>query len=170
MEAYGTAVVQAPYTDGIGGPFLYSYPGGAGASQEEEAALAAVLGYDPTFVVPCHKYSKSEIDEVLMKYMGITSDGMYQDPSFELIYLEKYDAYYNFSSDFLAGSFECISGEIYDNIAYLYSSTAVLTLVCQENDRWLIYSHMPLSQAVMPDPDIPEYTEPILSLPIVQKM
>ena len=51
----------------------------------------------------------------------------------EVLYLEEYDAYYNFTSDFGLVWFNCTRGEIAGNIVRLYSdkedgSSALLTL------------------------------------------
>ena len=121
--------------------FFYNYPGTTPASEEERAAAGEVLGYTPRDV-PCRKCEKSALDETLMKWMGITSDGMYQGPSHYLVYVEEYDAYYGFASDvYPAMEFECVRGEICGDVAYLFSRDAALTLV-RRDDKWYIYSHL----------------------------
>lgn len=90
--------------------------------------------------VPVHKFSAGTVNGVLLKNMGITLDDLSGVGMDELIYLESYDAYYNFTSDFAAGSFVCTSGETQGDIIRLYSERTTLTLK-KHGDSFLFVSH-----------------------------
>ena len=125
--------------------FLRNSPDFTAATPEEEQAAMALLGLSgDRSPSPCHKFSKSQVDELLMKWYGITSDGLYQGPSFDLVYVEAYDAYYNFTSDFAAGVFQCIGGTISGDTAYLYSIHGKLTLE-RVGETWYIRAYEPIS-------------------------
>lgn len=127
------------------GQFLRNAPDSTAATPEEEQAAMALLGLSgDRSPSPCHKFRKSQVDELLMKWYGITSDGLYQGPSFDLVYMEAYDAYYNFTSDFAAGVFQCIGGTISGDTAYLYSIHGKLTLE-RVGETWYIRAYEPIS-------------------------
>lgn len=131
--------------------FLRYCPLSTGASEEEQSAVLDYLESDRLHQ-PCHKFLRSDIDDSLMTYMGITTSDLQSETDPWLIYLEEYDSYYNFTSDFGPGSFICLSGEICGDVVYLYSQSTVLTLV-QQDGAWLIYSHTPLgSSPTVPAP------------------
>ena len=63
----------------------------------------------------------------------------------DVLYLEEYDAYYNFTSDFAAGIFSCVRGEVQGSTVRLYAGYgdgggAMLTLH-EQGGRYLILSH-----------------------------
>ena len=122
--------------------FLRYCPMGVDAPQEERNAAMAALGREQSGGT-CRKFEKSQVDEALMKWMDITSDGLNLDGTYgtDPVYLEEYDAYYNFVSDFSPGFFDCTGGEICGDTVYLYSPGATLTLV-QRAGVWYIYSHV----------------------------
>lgn len=60
------------------------------------------------FIYPVHCFKKEEISALLKKYAGITVDDL-KDTS-KVLYLEKYDCFYNFTSDFGPGTFQCEKG------------------------------------------------------------
>lgn len=90
--------------------------------------------------VPIHKFTAETINETLKKYMGITLDALNGVGLEELIYLKEYDAYYNFTSDFAAGTFSCTRGERQGDIIRLYGKGITLTLKNQ-GDGFLFVSH-----------------------------
>ena len=99
--------------------------------------------------VPVHSISNKEVDSVLMKYAGITSDDL--DTS-AVAYLEEYDCYYTSTSDFAWGMFICSEGERIGNTIYLYGkselsfyseseeTTDMLVLV-EEEGEYRVVSH-----------------------------
>ena len=61
--------------------------------------------------VPTHKITAKSVNEFLLKYTGITLDDLSGVGAEDVIYLAEYDSYYNFTSDFAAGTFNCTHGE-----------------------------------------------------------
>ena len=94
--------------------------------------------------VPIHRHTVSSINEVLTRWGGITTSAL--DTS-GVCYLEEYDAYYTFTSDFNMFYFIAESGEQVGNYVYLRKSVengniAVLTLrLTPGTDEWQIVSH-----------------------------
>ena len=94
--------------------------------------------------VPIHRHTVSSINEVLTRWGGITTSNL--DTS-GVCYLEEYDAYYTFTSDFNMFYFIAESGEQVGNYVYLRKSVengniAVLTLrLTPGTDGWQIVSH-----------------------------
>ena len=94
--------------------------------------------------VPIHRHTVSSINEVLTRWGGITTSNL--DTS-GVCYLEEYDAYYTFTSDFNMFYFIAESGEQVGNYVYLRKSVengniAVLTLrLVPGTDEWQIVSH-----------------------------
>ena len=94
--------------------------------------------------VPIHRHTVSSINEVLTRWGGITTSDL--DTS-GVCYLEKYDAYYTYTSDFNMFYFIAESGEQVGNYVYLRKSVengniAVLTLrLTPGTDEWQIVSH-----------------------------
>lgn len=108
--------------------FMRYFPGdGSTASAEEFELLKGTEGWPfsqentlDTIPVPIHKYPARLVDTILREYAGITTAEV--DTS-GVAYLEEYDAYYNYTSDFGAAAFHCTSGERVGDILYLYSET-----------------------------------------------
>ena len=69
--------------------------------------------------VPIHKYSRGEVDAVLIEYAGITTAKL--DTS-SVPYLAEYDAYYTYTSDYGPGMFRPCYGEKYDDIITLWEA------------------------------------------------
>ena len=94
--------------------------------------------------VPIHRHTVSSINEVLTRWGGITTSNL--DTS-GVCYLEEYDAYYTFTSDFNMFYFIAESGEQVGNYVYLRKSVengniAALTLrLMPGTDEWQIVSH-----------------------------
>ena len=92
--------------------------------------------------VPIHRIAAADADALLQKYMGVRIEDVTYHPSSELIYLEEYDSYYNFTSDAGFGMFECVSGDITGDTLTLYGTDSILTLRLAGTD-WMIQSFMP---------------------------
>ena len=92
--------------------------------------------------VPIHKFPADVVDEALRQHMGIGLDDLSGVGMDELVYLEEYDAFYNFTSDAGFATFGPVSGEKEGDIVRLYSENAVLTLKIQD-DGFLFVSHQP---------------------------
>ena len=94
--------------------------------------------------VPIHRHTISSINEVLTRWGGITTSNL---DTTGVCYLEEYDAYYTFTSDFNMFYFIAESGEQVGNYVYLRKSVengniAVLTLrLMPGTDEWQIVSH-----------------------------
>ncbi len=67
------------------------------------------------------RYSKEAVSAILKKYANITADDLANTDG--VIFLEEYDAYYNMTSDFAPGSFQCVGGEKNGNTVHLWSAT-----------------------------------------------
>lgn len=94
--------------------------------------------------VPIHRHTVSSINEVLTHWGGITTSNL---DTAGVCYLEEYDAYYTYTSDFNMFYFIAESGEQVGNYVYLRKSVengniAVLTLrLVPGTDEWQIVSH-----------------------------
>ncbi len=79
------------------------------AGEYDDVLAAEGGGYlAADFIYPVHRFKKEEISALLKKYAGITVDDL-KDTS-KVIYLEKYGCFYNFTSDFGPGTFQCEKG------------------------------------------------------------
>ena len=92
--------------------------------------------------VPIHRIEAQKADALLRQYMGVTIEDITYHPSSDLIYLEEYDCYYNFTSDAGFGSFTCIGGDITGGTLTLRGTDSILTLWLAD-DSWMIHSFMP---------------------------
>jgi beta-lactamase regulating signal transducer with metallopeptidase domain len=88
---------------------------------------------------PIHRVPAAAVNEVLQKYADITLGDLSGVGTEKLTYLEEYDAYYTYTSDWGPGSFICTRGEKQGDIVRLYGDMAVLTLKIQ-GDSFLIVS------------------------------
>ena len=97
--------------------------------------------------VPIQQHTVSSINEVLTRWGGITTNDL---DTAGVCYLEKYDAYYTYTSDFNTVLFAAESGQQVENYVYLYgnhndSNRSVLTLrLTPGTDTWQIMSYLPL--------------------------
>ncbi|MBR6521522.1 MAG: M56 family metallopeptidase [Oscillospiraceae bacterium] len=88
---------------------------------------------------PIHKYPRKKVDALLTKYAGITTADLSSEPN--MVYLDEFNSYYNFTSDYGPIPFNCYAGKIDGDMVYLSDGSATLTL--RKNvDEWLIYSHI----------------------------
>lgn len=67
---------------------------------------------------PTTKTSRKKADEILIRYLGITTDDL--NNGSDIDYLEKYDSYYTYFSDYGPGMFTCIKGFKKDHKVYLF--------------------------------------------------
>ncbi len=93
--------------------------------------------------VPVHRYPRAEVSALLQKYAGVAVEELDWEGC---LYLEKYDAFYNFTSDAGPGFFPCAGGEVSGDTAVLWSDPDEkgnrCRLTLQKNgDRWLFQSH-----------------------------
>ena len=132
--------------------FLQYFPddGTLSAGDEAEAAaLAALPGY-PWGIspgsVPIHRITRASVDAALERYAGITSANLADTSG--VPYLEDYDAWYTFTSDFGPGMFVCAGGQVDEaaGTALLWSEPwanghrAELTLQ-KDGENWHIHAH-----------------------------
>jgi hypothetical protein len=94
--------------------------------------------------VPIHRYNREVVQDMFTEYAGISLDELMGVGVDEVLYLESTDAYYNFTSDFAAGIFNCTEGNVKEGIIKLYGSSGnetrpVLTIV-KSNNKYVIRS------------------------------
>ena len=130
--------------------FLQYFPddGTLSAGDEAEAAaLAALPGY-PWGIspgsVPIHRITRASVDAALERYAGITSADLADTSG--VPYLEDYDAWYTFTSDFGPGTFQCAGGQVEGDTALLWTADredgyrTELTLQ-KDGENWHIRAH-----------------------------
>ncbi|MCI8303628.1 MAG: M56 family metallopeptidase [Lawsonibacter sp.] len=93
--------------------------------------------------VPTKRYPREKVSALLQKYAGVTIDQLDWG---DMLYLEEYDAFYNFTSDAGPGFFPCAGGQIMDGTVLLWSepdgSGDRCELVLRKSgESWLIQSH-----------------------------
>ena len=100
------------------------------------------------FILPVRRLPNAAVSAILMQYAGITTADV---KSFSgTVYLEEYDSFYNFTSDYAPGYFQCVGGETDGFQVRFWSETTaegtrdVLTLQL-ENEQYLICSFLPES-------------------------
>ena len=98
--------------------------------------------------VPIHKYTSAQIEDTLWKYAGIGLNNLTgAKESSGLLYLEAYDAWYNFTSDFGPAMFVCEGGELADGYVRLRSAVQSYDNTYQElileytASGWFISAH-----------------------------
>ena len=136
--------------------FIWYFPSDGSEVEEEEFQKLREVeawGFEncktlEDMVVPVHSISKKEVDTVLMEYAGITSDDL--DTS-AVAYLEEYDCYYTYTSDWTWGMFICSGGERIGNTIYLYGEselsfysdeeTTDMLVLAEEEGKYRVVSH-----------------------------
>ena len=73
------------------------------------------------YFVPVWRYNRESVSALLTKYAGITADDL--NSWGEALYMEKYDSFYNCTSDYGPGRFECVGGEKDGEIIHFWSET-----------------------------------------------
>ena len=144
------------------GEFLYYCPdqGVLEAGDEEEFGIVQEkldwrIGEDNHLAtidempVPCHRLSRSYINEILTKYAGITVEEMHTDWLKEAFYIPETDCFYTFSSDFGPGMFLPCYGEKNGDIVTLWeapnteSGVSDMLVLQKSGENWHILSHCP---------------------------
>lgn len=106
----------------------------------EDRHLASII----EMPVPCHRISRTYINEILTQYAGITVEDMHSDWKEDATYIPETDCFYTFTSDFGPGTFCPYYGEKNGDIVTLWSVGVALTLQ-KSGDNWLILSHQEIS-------------------------
>lgn len=97
---------------------------------------------------PIGRIPRAQVDAFLEKYTGITTAELAAPwAEKEFIYLEEYDAYYNFTSDFDPGWFEYEEGVRDGDIVRLTGYGQELTLEKQPDSSWHFVSFLPVEEA-----------------------
>ena len=98
---------------------------------------------------PIHRYTRAHVDQVLERYAGITTQDLSGVGMDNVIYLEEYDAWYNFTSDYGPGMFIPVYGLREGTTVRLWERPSgsgtpgdVLTLE-ETEDGFRIRSHLP---------------------------
>ena len=133
--------------------FLRYCPGGTTLEDGDAREFQAVMAYldkedsftlPSDFPVPVHRYLKKDVSALLEQYAGITADDLLSTKG--ALYLEEYDAFYTFTSDWGPGCMSCTGGEKAGDMVCLWSDPSgesgarkVLTLQSVEG-RYLIRS------------------------------
>ena len=134
--------------------FIRYFPSSGKTTEAEFEALKKLDDWPVKWVenmadmpVPIQQHTVSSINEVLTRWGGITTNDL---DTAGVCYLEKYDAYYTYTSDFNTVLFAAESGQQVENYVYLYgnhndSNRSVLTLrLTPGTDTWQIMSYLPL--------------------------
>jgi len=128
------------------GKFVYYIPRETFVTAEDEKELEKLrelewLPFDniDNSSVPFGRIPFATVEQYLQKYMNVPLDDMTNMG--DALYLEEYETFYSYASDFGPGSFHCTRGEINGDIVTLYSENAVLTLK-KDDANYYIISHV----------------------------
>lgn len=97
------------------------------------------------FYIPVRRLANENVSEILVHYAGITTKDLLSFGN--AVYLEKYDSFYNYTTDYAPGYFECVGGGMNDQLIWFWSepdadgTRQVLTMK-QVNDVYLIRSFL----------------------------
>lgn len=93
---------------------------------------------------PIHRYSRQSVDAVLEQYAGITTENLSGVGMDTVLYLEEYDAWYNFTSDYGPGMFIPVYGLREGSTVTLWEMSSKDTLILEETEEgFRIRSHLP---------------------------
>lgn len=111
---------------------------------EEAQAVIAAMGENPFLVTPVWRYPREAVSALLQTYTGITVEELL---SWEgVLYLEEYDAFYNCTSDWGPGRFQCTGGDCSGNPIVLWgegNGGAARTLtVRKEGEAYFLVSYL----------------------------
>ena len=94
--------------------------------------------------VPIHRYSRQIVDQVLEQYTGIGTRDLSGAGMDNVLYLEEYDAWYNFTSDYGPGIFIPVYGLREGSTVTLWEMSSKDTLILEETEEgFRIRSHLP---------------------------
>ena len=163
--SYGPSEISCFFTSSYSDPtgidleeFLRYCPIGVGSSLGDDDAeeFLAVMEQDNSWFspdralssprdlpVPVHRYPRAEVSALLQKYAGVTVEELNWDGC---LYVEEYDAFYNFTSDAGPGFFVCAGGQVDGDTVLLWSDPTENGDRCEltlrrSGDRYLIQSH-----------------------------
>jgi len=130
----------------------YAYP-----TEAEIAALIAQMGWNGAPECGCDKISRTDMDAVLKKYMGLTLADTDKTGLNKFAYLKQYDAYYHFHGDtnyrmkiyFSSGEREGDIIRLFYTDTFMADGNKVLTLR-KTNGGYLFISNQ---KAVPPTPN-----------------
>nr|WP_326185279.1 hypothetical protein [uncultured Oscillibacter sp.] len=92
---------------------------------------------------PISRIPRARVDAFLEKYTGITTADLTAPwTAYKLVYLEEYDAYYNFTSDFNPGCFTCEEGVRDGGTVRLTGHGRELVLEEQADGSWYFVSFL----------------------------
>ena len=102
--------------------------------------------------VPLHRYKAETVRAALEKYGNISLDELNIENAPGVYYLEEYDAFYNYTSDFGLFLLNCVRGEKQGDKLYLYSEEyeeypdkiMVRLTLEKRGDEYIVLSRMPL--------------------------
>jgi hypothetical protein len=128
------------------GKFVYYIPRETFVTPEDEKELEKLkelegLPFDniDNSPVPFGRIPFATVEQYLKKYMNVSLDDMTNMG--DALYLEEYETFYSYASDFGPGIFHCTRGEINGDVVTLYSKNAVLTLK-KDDTNYYIISHV----------------------------
>lgn len=136
--------------------FLRYFPVSGEATEEEFQLLHQKYGAEFYFAeyttladmpVPVHRYEITDIDNAFLKYTNLPFQALRDRDT--VYHLEETGCYYNFTSDFAPGTFDCVGGFRYDGGAILYSESAALFLT-ETMGNYSISAHLPLIGTIEP--------------------
>lgn len=146
------------------GEFMYYFPGEEDAEPVDEAEFRLVqkklnwLGEDGKPIslsempVPCHRYSRTYVNEILTRYAGVTIEDMHTDWLSKLLYVPETDCFYGFASDFGPGVFHVRYGEKEGDVVTLwevaedYTGGPDVLKLQRVGEEWHILSHLEAEQ------------------------
>lgn len=133
--------------------FLWNCPIGTTLEDEDAEEFQKVMAQTGAkghwevpseYIVPTHRYRREDVSAMLQTYAGITAEEL---TSWEnVIYLEEYDAFYNFTSDYAPGCFQCTGGKIVEDRVWLWSETEMLTLKKKVDGNYRIQSFQEIEE------------------------
>lgn len=91
--------------------------------------------------VPFGRIPFSTVEQYLQTYMNVSLKDMTNMG--DALYLEDYETFYSYASDFGPGTFYCTRGEIRGDTVTLYGEDAKLTLQ-KDGTKYFITSHLPI--------------------------
>lgn len=113
-------------------------------NSEEAQAVIAAAEENVFAVTPVWRYPKEAVSSLLRKYTGITVEDLLSREG--VLYLEEYDAFYNFTSDWGPGRFLCTGGERTGNQIVLWGEgnggTAGILTIREEKDTYFFESYL----------------------------
>lgn len=135
--------------------FLRYFPLSESGGEEEFQALKmyddwpfSKLGSLEEMPVPLHRRPAAEVERLLKKYTGIGLADLKGISGPGVYYLEQYDAFYNYTSDFGLMSFQAQYGERQGDVLSLvhlrWDGVEAQLRLRQQGDSFIVLSYLPL--------------------------